>query len=154
MRSLFDERKRFNHEINENEKIYFLIEGLNSRYRVLIDRFKNYTTEQWNLTSVGNAIITFTIPSAKPTAVVNMIIHRNGSKRQDQENQGEQNCDNLSAKNQEKQHCPHCQMGNDKPENCWFKYPEKRPPKRPKIEAYSTSTNPKPKGMAYRTIHG
>ena len=75
MRSLFDECKRFNHEINDDEKVY-LIGGLNSRYQELINRFKNYTAEQCNVTSVGNAIITFTIPSAKPTAGANMIVHR------------------------------------------------------------------------------
>ena len=42
-------------------------------------------------------------------------------------------------------------MGNHKPENCWFKYLERRPPKRPNIEAYSTSTVPKPKKMALKT---
>jgi hypothetical protein len=156
MRSLFDERKRFNHAINDDEKIYFLIEGLNSRYRELIDRFKNYTAEQWNVTSVGNAIITFTIPSAnipsaKPTAGANMIVHRNVNKRKYQESQDKKSHNNLGAQNQEKQRCPHCKMRNHKPENCWFKYPEQRPPKHPKIEAYSTSTNPKPKEMALRT---
>ena len=153
MRSLFDERKRLNHEINDDEKICFLIEGLSSRYRELVDRFKNYTTEQWNLVSVGNAIITFTIPSAKPAAAANMTVHRNGTNfKRRREGQGVQNYDNMKTKNQEKQRCPHCSMRNHKPENCWFKYPEKRPPKRPKIEeAYSTSTNPKPKESALRT---
>ena len=98
MRSLFDERKSFNHEINDDEKICFLIEGLNSRYRELVDRFKNYTAEQWNVTSVGNAIITFTIPSAKPTAGANMIVHRNGNKMNYQESQDRKSHDNLGSR--------------------------------------------------------
>jgi hypothetical protein len=112
-----------------------LIEGLNSRYRELVDQFKNYTAEQRNVTSVGNAIIAFPI-SVKPTAIT----HQNGVKRQLQENHGGQSSDNLGTNKQEKQRCPHCKMRNHTLENCWFQSPEKRPPKRPKIEAYSTFT--------------
>ena len=127
MESFFEEQGRLGFNIDDYVKILHLIDGLSHRYRELVDRFKNYTRDQWSLAAVKNAIVSFTIPMAKPPplAANTTTLSGSSSKKRKQSQ-------NVSGK-QSKHDCAHCKMKNHKSDDCWFKHPEKRPAKRPKV---------------------
>jgi Reverse transcriptase (RNA-dependent DNA polymerase)/gag-polypeptide of LTR copia-type/GAG-pre-integrase domain len=127
MESLLEEQDRLGFGLDDYTKILHLIDGLSYRYRELVDRFKNYTKDQWSLTAIKNAIVSFTVPSAKPTAAANTVTHY--SSKNNKRKRGQ----NASQRQESKpRHCPHCNKDTHTGDDCWIKHPEKRPAKRAK----------------------
>ena len=98
----------------------FMLFGLTDRYDSLVSEIQNTPLSEWKSEWVKNRVLTYKIPESKPSASANFT---RGQKRK----RGIKDDLNKEKKEDQQSTCKHCKKKGHEDENCWFKYPHKRP---------------------------
>jgi gag-polypeptide of LTR copia-type/Domain of unknown function (DUF4219) len=119
----------------------FMLFGLTDRYDSLVSEIQNTPLNEWKSEWVKNRVLTYKTPESKPSASANFT---RGQKRK------------RETKDVNGNECKHCKRKGHEDENCWIKYPHKRPKrfKWNKWQANNTVTPVKPESAMHTRISG